>query len=443
MQKISVVGLGKLGSPLLVAIAARGFEVIGVDTNETVVKLINRSKTPVNEPGLQELLTRNARRIKATTNYQDAIKNTDITLVIVPTPSNDNGDFSNRFVLSAVDSIGNVLKEKNSYHLVVVASTVLPMSMDSQIVPQLLKSSGKKLNRDFGICYNPEFIALGQVINDLLSPDFVLIGQSDEKAGQILEGFYRKFCTNKPSVIRMNFINAEITKIALNSYITTKISFVNNLAQICQLFPGGDVDTVTNALGHDLRVGSRYLKGAVSYGGPCFPRDNRAFTYFAQKVKVATPIAEATDKFNNQLIYNLARKVTDVATGKSTKVSILGLAYKPDTDVAEESAGVKIAALLSKKKIEVSVWDPQALESARTLLPKSVQFAQNLRACLKGSNVIILATPWKEFKKIKIPKSKISSSKPILVDCWRILNPIKYKKVVDYRTIGQERFSLK
>lgn len=441
MVKISVIGLGKLGSPLLAAIADQGFYVIGLDVNRVTVDLINKTIPPVDEPGLSQLLKKNRSRITATTDYPEAINKSDITFIIVPTPSTKNGSFSNKYILSAIKSIGKVLTHKKKFHLIVVTSTILPGSMNNEIAPLLERISGKKVGHDIGLCYNPEFIALGSVIQNLLSPDFILIGQSDDKSGKILENFYQKFCQNHAPVIRMNFINAEISKLALNSYITTKISFANTLAQICERVPGGDVDQVTYALGLDSRIGKKYLKGALPYGGPCFPRDNRAFIHFAKKLKVLSAISVATDKVNNDLTAKLAERISSqVPTGG--KIAILGLSYKKDIDVAEESAGVKIANLLSQKMAHVSVWDPKAMNGAKSYLSPKVTLVESMKDCLSQAGVIIIATDWPEFKNIKPSDLKVSGKNPLLLDCWRILNPLKYQNVAQYRAIGIERLKI-
>lgn len=438
-MRISVIGLGKLGAPLLTTAASRGFEVIGVDINPSVINKINKAQPSVAEPKLSSLLKKYKSRIKATVYYQDAILNSDITFVIVPTPSTSSGSFSNRHVLFAVKEIGKALSKKDKYHLIAITSTVLPFSMDQQIVPTLEKYSGKKVGRDFGVCYNPEFIALGSVIDNLLKPDFVLIGESDPKAGEILVKFYRKFCTNNPPIARMNFINAEIAKIALNSYITTKISFANTLAAIAQKIPGANVDQITTTLGLDSRVNPKYLKGSLPYGGPCFPRDNRAFAYFAKQGGASAPIAKATDLVNQSFAKKITDSISKVAKTVGTKVAILGLAYKPNTDVAEESAGVNIANNLSKKGIKVVAWDPQANENATIYLSKKVKIAKNLDDALNRANIIVITTPWNQFKNLKIKKG---TQKPILVDCWRMLDPLKYQKVADYKTVGVAHLSL-
>lgn len=432
--KISIIGLGKLGSPMVAAYAFRGYKVIGVDVNPQVVKLINEGKPPVFEPKLAEYLLANKERISATQNFKEAVLNSNITFIIVPTPSQEDGNFSTKYAIEAGQEIGKALKEKPSYHLVVLTSTVSPGSTERDLLEVLEKYSEKKCGVDFDLCYNPEFIALGNVIHGLLYPDFVLIGESSKKGGDILEVFYKDICDKKPPIKRMNIVNAEITKIALNTYVTTKISYANMISELCENIPGGNVDVVTDALGCDTRIGKKYLKGALGYGGPCFPRDNRALSYAAKKFGVSLPIAEATDKINQHQIPRLMAKILNVLP-KGGKVSILGLSYKPDTNVIEESQSVEIAKELSEKGISVIVYDPAAMENAKRILNK-VFFAESLKEAVEESDIIVITTPWEEFKNIEPSYFKGKGQQKILIDCWRILDPTKFKGIAKYLPIG-------
>ena len=279
---ISVFGLGKLGCTMLACFAHKKWQVIGMDINEEFVNKVNEGKSPIYEPGVEYLIKVNSKRIKATTDTEYAVNNSSISFVIVPTPSTNDGYFSTKYVQAVAAEIGSILRLKKEYHLIVITSTVLPGDMET-IIKLLEKTSGKKCGIDFSVCYNPDFIALGTVVKDFLNPDMVLIGESDNKGGSILENIQRNLVDNNPNIHRMNLYNAELAKISLNSYCTLKITFANILAEICEKMPGGDVDMVTSAIGDDARVGRKYLKGGLSYGGPCFPRDNRAFVYSAKK----------------------------------------------------------------------------------------------------------------------------------------------------------------
>src|SRR5260370_2672725 len=229
-MKISIIGLGKLGSPMMVVMAHKGHSVVGVDLNPGVVEAVNQGKAPVKEPGLQEMIDANRERISATGSYAEGILATDMTLIIVPTPSGPDGRFSMRYVLSAAEQIGAALRKKKQWHLVVLSSTVMPGSTGGVLLPALEKSSGRKCGRDFGLCYSPEFIALGNVIRDMLNPDLILIGEYDEHSGAVLEDFYKGVCESNPHIKRMNFVNAELPKISLNTFLPTHTSSSHILA---------------------------------------------------------------------------------------------------------------------------------------------------------------------------------------------------------------------
>ncbi len=337
MKSVSVIGLGKLGSPMAACFAARGFQVHAVDLDAAKVDAINKGQAPVHEPGLAELIREGASNLKASQSCETAVRESDATFIIVATPSEPGGGFSLKYALPTCESIGKALRTKSTYHLVVLTSTVMPGSTAGQIKSSLELASGKRCGVDFGLCYSPEFIALGTVIRDFYYPDFLLIGECDSRAGDTLAEIYSRVCKNSPGVARMNFINAEITKLAVNTYITTKISYANMLARLCEKLPDADVNVVTDALGLDTRIGAKYLKGAVSYGGPCFPRDNRALAALAASVGASSGLAEATDRFNRAQIKSVAEIVRSHHCAGNDPIAILGLTCKPNTDVVEEA----------------------------------------------------------------------------------------------------------
>jgi UDPglucose 6-dehydrogenase len=430
-SKISIIGLGKLGSPMVAAYASRGYEIIGVDINAGFVEALNQGRAPVEETDLQKYLDISKGRISATQDYKTAVLNSEITFVIVPTPSEENGGFSTKYAVEALKNIGNILREKSDFHVVVLTSTVAPGSMDKDIVPALEESSQKKCGVDFGLCYNPEFIALGSVIRDLLNPDFVLIGESDAKSGEILTEFYKNVLENAAPLKRMNFVNAELTKISVNTFITTKISYSNMLAEMCEKLPGGNIDVVTLALGLDRRIGPKGLKGAIGYGGPCLPRDNRALVFTAKKFGVSLPIAVATDDINKHQVPRLTERLLSLLP-KNGKVSILGMSYKPNTGVIEESQGVAIAKNLSEQGIAVTAYDPGAMNNAKKVLSKTV-FANSLKEAVGDADVIMIATPWEEFRNIESDWIKEGAT---FFDCWRMLDAKKYGNKAKYFALG-------
>lgn len=434
-KTISVIGLGKLGAPMVAAFASRGFRVIGVDINPENVRLVNEARPPVFEPQLEEYLAQNRERISATEDFERAVLESDITFIIVPTPSNPEGAFSTQYVREAGEQIGKALAKKSKFHLVVLTSTVLPGSTEADLLPVLEAGSRGKVGVDFGLCYNPEFIALGSVIRDLLHPDFILIGESDSESGDILESFYKKLCEENPPIKRMNIVNAEITKIALNTYVTTKISYANMLAELCEKVPGGNVDVVTGALGDDSRIGHKFLRGGTAYGGPCFPRDNRALSYTARKFGLSLPIAEATDAINK----NQTKRLVDLILShlpSEGKAGILGLSYKPGTNVIEESQGMALALALRENNIPVIVYDPLGMESARHILDESVEYALSSEELLRTSHVVCLITPWEEFRSLEPSLFENQNMKLVVIDCWRHLNPEKLQGIVTYIPLG-------
>jgi len=435
-MKVSIIGLGKLGSPMAAVYASKGFEVIGVDKNPTYVEAINTGKAPVDEPQLQEFIDANKERLTATLDTGDAVKSTDVTFVIVPTPSGPDGTFTNKYVLEAMKEIGASLKEKSDYHLVVVTSTVMPGSTNGEIRQALENASGKKIGEKLGLCYSPEFIALGSVIRDMLYPDFFLIGESDEKAGALLEEIYKNACSNSPRVERMNFVNAELTKISVNTYVTTKISYANMLSEMCDYLEGSDVNVVTQAIGCDSRIGHKYLKGAVAYGGPCFPRDNVAFGCLADQLKANADIAIATDSINRGQKDRVLKMIKNLDS-KPKKIGVLGLSYKPGTPVIEESQGISLAVALLKAGYEVVVYDPMAMPAAKSVLNSSVDYATSAEDCIQKCDSAVLMTAWPEFSELKADAFSEKDKGFAIIDCWRVLQKSMFKNVeVVYQGAG-------
>jgi UDPglucose 6-dehydrogenase len=432
--KISVIGLGKLGAPMAAVMAHGGHVVVGVDVNASSVRAIKEGRAPVSETGLAEMIHANRERLSATLDCEEAVRVTDITFIIVPTPSDLDGKFSLQYVLSATKQIGAALAKKQNWHVVVLSSTVMPGST-KEIQLALEAASGKKCGVDFGLCYNPEFIALGSVIRDMLNPDMILIGESDERSGALLEQLYRGLCDSRPKIRRMNYINAEVSKISVNTFVTTKISYANMLAQVCETLPGADADVVTAALGCDTRIGPKYLKGALGYGGPCFPRDNVAFAAMARANGVPALLAEATDQINRSQVPRLSKVILS-RLPKGGTVGILGLSYKPNTDVIEESQGVALSRQLAGAGAEVVVYDPAAMENAKTALAGKVKFMGSAAECAGNADILVIATPWAEFRLLTTGDLKRGAKNPILLDCWRLVDAERFLGVAEILTLG-------
>jgi len=438
VHRISVVGLGKLGLCLAAVLADSGFKVTGVDVDGRKVDAVNRGESPIYEPGLAQLMTSRSGSLGATADYDVAIAETQATFVVVPTPSDASGGFSLRYVKPAMERIGRALSHKSQYHLVVLTSTVMPGSMDEVVLPILEQSSGKKCGRDFGLCYNPEFIALGDVIEGLRNPDLVLVGESDSTAGDSISKIHARLCENPSRIERMTFLNAEVAKIAVNAFVTMKMSFANTLAEICERLPQGDVDKITQAIGRDRRIGPTYLRGAIGYGGPCFPRDNVAFATFAKRVGVRADLARATDRVNRRQVRRIMELIEQSNSADSSRIGILGVTYKPNTNVTEASQSLMLAEALARKGFEVHVYDP-AVGRGQLRELSNLQVEDSADDCIAKSDVCVIGTPWPGFS--KIDKSRFSDK--VVLDCWRMLNSNKPDDPSRYVALGHDMVSKK
>ena len=410
IQRASVCGLGKLGACIAATLAQRGFEVVGVDIDPEKVKRVNAGQPPVEEPLLAETIAAGRSRLRATLDYREAV-DTDVTFFIPPSPSLPDGSFSNEFLLRAMQPVAAAVREKGKKgHLFVCSSTTTPGAVDTVLIPMLEREIGGICGKDFGMCYNPEFIALGNVVKGLLEPDMVLIGESDPQSGAVLEEMYLKYNTNQPRIARMSIVSAELTKISVNSYVTMKISFTNQLRMIAEQFPKANIHQVLEAIGSDSRIGQKYLKAGLSYGGPCFPRDNRLLAYTARQMGVEAPLAEASDKVNRRTNQDLFEKVQKLVS-KSDLVAVLGLTYKPDTYITEEAAGLFLAQNLKRNGYKVVVHD----YGARPEMAPSVHEFENLadpaalqqRADIK---LAVICCPWPQYRTLKFaPNTKVLS----------------------------------
>lgn len=437
---LTVVGLGKLGSPMAACLAARGYTVIGVDVDDAKIAAINEGRAPVFETGLDEMLEHSEGRLSATTNLEDAVRRSQLTFIVVATPSEEDGGFSLKWVLPACEAIGRAIRDHDDFHTVVLTSTVMPGATGGPIRDALEQASGKRCGEGFGLCYSPEFIALGSVIRDFLNPDFLLVGESDDRAGTALENVYRKALDVDAPVARMNFVNAELAKLSVNTFVTTKIAYANMLARICERLPEADVDVVTDAIGLDTRIGRKYLRGTISYGGPCFPRDNVALATLARNLGAPAFVAEATDTANRDGIGRLADLVQEKLPEAGT-AAILGLSYKPNTDVVDESPGLLLLAELATRGVDAVGYDPAAMPNSARALDGAARLSDSLVDAVSEADVIVLATAWDEFKNIDPALLERDGRRRVVVDCWRVLPGEQIEAVADYVVLGKGTLS--
>lgn len=434
-MKVSVFGLGKLGLCTAACFAARGHEVLGYDTSPAVMASLRARQNPVQETGLDDLLAQAWPNLKIINQPEALVRDTDISLIIVPTPSRPDGRFSNQAVETVLRALGPALRQKKTFHIVAIVSTVMPGSCQEVFRPLLEELTGKVCGKDFGLVYNPEFIALGSVIHNFLNPDLVLIGASDPLSGEVVRQLYRSSCDNQPHFAVMSLINAEITKLSLNCFVTMKISFANELAAICELVPAAEAEVITRALGADSRIGGKCLKGALGFGGPCFPRDNRAFQAFARDAGWEAQLAPRVVKVNNHIPQRLASIIRQQVGAKS-RVALLGLAYKPDTPVVEESQALMVAQQLAQEGFAVRVHDPQALGPAREILGDLVRYYPDPHRCMKKAAAVVLLTNWPLYTHLDWSAlADLIAPDALLLDCWGTLKG-KNLPGFRYRCVG-------
>jgi UDPglucose 6-dehydrogenase len=434
-EKVSIVGLGKLGLGLGLCLADSGIETIGVDVNETVVNAINRGETPVIEPQYGDFIKRLGGKFRATTSHAEAIEKTDVSFILVATPSIGDGRFSNRYVKSALKSLAQAFgKSKKNRHLFVISSTVVPGSTEKTFIPIIEQFSGRKYLQDFDVCFDPDFVALGAVIRDFQNPDLVIIGESSPEAGERVAALHRTMCKNDPPIHRMSLISAEVAKVSLNAYITMKISFANTVANLCERIPGADVDAITTSIGEDRRISPHYLRGGLAFGGTCFPRDTKAFMTISRQYGLDPLLIAAVEEVNNRQNSHLAELVTSNLT-EEKQVSILGLAFKDKTPVVEASPSINLIQELVIDDVDVTVFDPLAMESVKTIFDDEISYANSVDECLKSSQVCVVTLMSRHYKEAI---ENFSPDRPLLViDCWRQIDPSKIDKNVSVVAVGR------
>lgn len=385
------------------AVLASNHDVVGVDLNARIVHDINNMKSPFVEPGLQDLLLQNHEHYRATTDTFEVAR-TDMTFVVVPTPSGVDGAFINDHIFQAIDMIGAALQDKRSPHIVVIVSTVMPGSTVGPIRDRLERAAG---HSDIALAYCPEFIALGSVIEDMLHPDMLLVGAEQSWVQATIINALDP--DGLVPVARVRTTEAEIAKLAVNAYVTTKISFANTIGEACDLLPDVDAANITAAIGLDTRIGPKYLQPATAFGGPCFPRDNEAFIAWATNA----PISKATVEINDRQVQRTVNRVHRLTTPDTYGVTVLGMAYKPDTPIIERSFGVELAKALVKGLFAVTVYDPLAMDIVREELGATVKYADDAQQAVEMNRAIVIAQPCKEFRKLKFGNRKV-------LDLWGI-----------------------
>jgi UDPglucose 6-dehydrogenase len=439
-HKVSVFGLGRVGLVSAACFASRGFETVCFDVNESTILQVRRGRPPFFEPGLGELVRQGVESgaLKATNDSNGAVFDTDITFITVGTPSNREGGIDLTQMENACRIIGEALSRKTGSHLVVVKSTVAPTTTETVIKPALEKTSGKHCRDGFGLCVNPEFLREGSAVEDTLKPDRIVIGDVDDKSGDALEFFYKELYGNLPPTIRTTATNAELIKYANNAYLAVKVSFINNIANLCETIPRADVVTVAEGIALDPRIGPLFLRAGFGWGGSCLPKDVKALLQIAESRETELPVVEAAFR-SNETQPSRAVHLTEKTLGglKSKVVAVLGLSFKPGTDDMRDAVSIKIVDELLKKGAKVLAFDPYAMTNAMSMFQNKVQFCTSPEECISGADCCMIVTEWDEFKRMR-PEDFVSRMKrPLVIDGRRIYDPDRFSRILDYVAIGR------
>ena len=430
-EKISFIGLGKLGLPLSTLFAKNNIPVLGIDTDVDLINMLQGNMaTPFTEKGLSKNLDLAYNNIKYTSNYDGVIDVTDTSVILVNTQIGDT--YSSSIVESVIKNLCvELVKSDKDYHLFILSSTVMPGEIRDNLIPMIEELTNRELNKGFGFSYVPDVVKLGSVIKDFENPDVVILGSSDEYASGITRKLYDNFPINNPPVVEMTLEEAEIAKVTLNVYLVSKISFANFVSNICEQVDNVNVDNITNAIGYHKPIGHLFLKGGLSFGGTCFPRDTKAFIEFSKNVGQDASHIIATDQINKNQDDNLFEMVK--STNK-TNISVLGLSFKPNTPVITESPSLKLIEKLVLEGKNVNVYDPLCIENVKTIFFNKLNYFNSVKKCFEAGELVVIALPYDEFK--SIDDSWKSFDNQMVLDCWRILDSNKFKEI-EYKCLGE------
>ena len=428
-MKLSVIGAGYVGLVTAAGCARNGHSVVCIDTDKSKVDLINQGTSPLYEEGLDELLYHCVEvdgNLNASMEYQEVL-GTDITLICVATPSNADGSINLGCIRDAAKRIGPVLGRKKGYHVVVTRSTVLPGTTTDVIIPLLEKYSGKRVHEHIGIAYNPEFLQEGMALKAFFNPDRIIIGEFDKKGGDTLAQIYQGISA---PIFRTDVTTAEMIKYTSNAFLATKISFINEIANICYKL-GVDVYDVVKGLSFDYRIGDKFLSAGIGFGGSCLPKDLRALvSACSTKLDSPVPLLRAVLDVNEtqglKIVEIAERKFGDL-DGK--KFAVLGLAFKPNTDDVRDAPALRVIRVLLEKGASVKAYDPEAMHNAKEVLPQEVSYCVGAGGAIADSDCVLIMTEWDEFRDENLYKGRI------VIDGRRALDPRKAKAVCDYQGV--------
>lgn len=422
-MNICVIGSGYVGLVTGACFAEFGVTVTCVDNDPVKIAALKRGIVPIYEPGLVGLLERNVSqgRLFFTSNTSDAVRDAQVVFIAVGTPSQESGATDLSFVEAVARQIGACMQE---YKVIVTKSTV-PVGTSEKIsgwIREGQKASG--LSASFGVASNPEFLREGAAISDFMRPDRVVIGAEDEVSLTILKELYSPLFLNETPFVLTNVVTAELIKYAANAFLATKISFINEMANLCEVV-GGDVQAVARGIGLDGRIGKKFLHAGPGFGGSCFPKDTRSAAHFAAEVGSDLEIIEATIRVNDRQRLKMVDKIRVALGGDCSgkTVCILGLSFKPETDDIRDAPAIDIILELLKSGVHIRTFDPVAMENAKSLLPDGIVFGRDSYEAAKGSDALVFVTEWNQFRALDLAKLKSLMKQAVIVDLRNIYDP--------------------
>lgn len=434
-MNIAIVGTGYVGLVSGTCFSEIGLNVYCVDINEDKIENLRKGIIPIYEPGLEKMVMRNvaANRLRFTTSLKDILNEVNVVFIAVGTPPGEDGSADMRYVLEVAKTIGENI---NSYKLVVIKSTV-PVGTSARVKSAIqAEVNNRNENIAFDVASNPEFLKEGDAINDFMKPDRVVVGVNSEKAKELMRNIYRPMMLNNFRVIFMDIPSAEMTKYASNAMLATRISFMNDIANLCELV-GADVNMVRKGVGSDSRIGNKFLYPGIGYGGSCFPKDVKALIHTADEYGYSMNVLKAVEDVNEKQKNILFVKFNKHYSGniKGKKVAIWGLSFKPETDDIREAPSFMLIKSLVDNNCEVSVYDPVAMNEAKKVLGNNVRYAKDIYDCVLDTEAIFHVTEWKEFRLPNWEVIKRSMKpNPVLFDGRNvfdesILNGIEYIRI--------------
>jgi UDPglucose 6-dehydrogenase len=433
-MKIAVVGTGYVGLVTGTCFAETGNNVTCVDIDKNKVEKLSNGQITIYEPGLEKLFLRNQReeRLKFTTNLAEGIADAKIIFLALPTPPGEDGSADLKYILGVADELGKILKD---YKVIVDKSTV-PVGTAEKVRDVIAKNC----QCEFDVVSNPEFLREGVAVEDFMKPDRVVIGTESERARKIMGDLYAPFVRQGNPVIYMDEKSAELTKYAANSFLATKISFMNEVARLCELL-GADVDMVRRGIGSDDRIGKRFLFPGIGYGGSCFPKDVQALVRSASDVKydfrILDAVMEVNEKQKVYLMPRIKKYFNNNVAGK--KIALWGLAFKPNTDDIREAPALYLIEELLKAGASVSAFDPEAIKNVRDIVGDKISFTENQYDALNNCDALIIATEWGEFRTPDFDKMTERMKSKVIFDGRNVFDLSQMKDLgFYYESIGRK-----